>query len=215
MAENDTTATNIQEPTAAAQEPTAVTPVTPSTAEKPVTQPQAVQHVDADAVVAQAAAKATEAAEKKMEAVFKSMLQQQGLDTSTINEMTKDWKEKHSTPEDTIRQLQGLVQAEQEKNATIQQQYQSELQAEREKTASFLQEGILRGHGLTDAEDISVFRIRINQLVTDEKPFEAAAKEYFEAHPRPTKVPASATFNGSGNTPIAEEKPKYVPPKIF
>lgn len=80
-----------------------------------VTQPQVV-NVDEDAIIAKAQTKAEEAAGKKMESVFKSMLEQQGLDAETINKMTEDWKSKQVTPEDLLKQKDdSLIQ----KDATI------------------------------------------------------------------------------------------------
>lgn len=67
------------------------------------TPPQAA-NVDIDKITQDAAQKAIEAAERKTEAVFKSMLQQQGLDAETINKMTAEWKSKQKTPEDIAKE---------------------------------------------------------------------------------------------------------------
>lgn len=158
-------------------------PTTPTGAAQTAQQPATV---DINAIVSQAAQKAaeiaSEAQEKKMDAVFKSMLKQSGLDDAAIQTMLADWKSKQTTPEDTIKQLQGDVALR-----------------DAELTA-LKQEKILRSHGLTDDEDIEIYGIRINKLVTDGKTFEQAAQEYFEAHPRKQKASASATNSGTGRT---------------
>jgi hypothetical protein len=148
------------------------------------TQPPAVT-VDINAITAQAEAKATEAAEKKMEAVFKSMLQQQGLDAESISKMTSEWRAKQATPESEIKRLG------------------DELAAERSKIASYEKAAVLRAHGLTDLEDIEVMTIRIDRLVTDDKDFSATAAEYFTANPRPTKLPATIVPGVAGFTPMS------------
>lgn len=58
---------------------------------QPGNTPATAGTVDIDAI----AAKAAEQSEKKAQAVFRSMLEQQGVDTATIKQMTEDWKSKH------------------------------------------------------------------------------------------------------------------------
>lgn len=67
--------------------------------------PPAPASVDIEAI----AAKASEKAEKKMESVFKSMLEQQGFDADSINRMTKEWKDKQRTPEQEIRERDAQI----------------------------------------------------------------------------------------------------------
>lgn len=164
--------------------PAPATPgVTPAAAAQNA--PTAV-NVDIDSIVSQAAAKAAELAEKKNESVFKSMLQQSGLDDAAIQSMLAEYKAKQVTPEQTIQQLNGDIAA---RDAQI---------------TAFQRRDILRGHGLTDAEEIEVMGIRIERLVTEGKDFAAAAQEYFTANPRPTKPPASLMFGGAGQTPMTQ-----------
>ena len=76
-----------------------------NTTAQPENTPSTAVMVDTDGIITQASQKATEAAEKKMEAVFKSMLQQQGLDADSINKMTAEWKGKQQTPEQVHTEL--------------------------------------------------------------------------------------------------------------
>ena len=69
---------------------------------------------------------AAEKAEQKMDAVFKSMLTQNGLDPETAKAMAAEWKSKQVTPEqmlkekdDAIAALQAEKLAEQQKNIAI------------------------------------------------------------------------------------------------
>ncbi len=100
-----------------AQAATAPATQTPSqTAHAPAAQ------VDVDSIVSKAEAKAVDAAEKKMEAVFKSMLQQQGLDADTIAKMTNEWKSKQVTPEQQLQEKDTALTAEKAKNETLHHQ---------------------------------------------------------------------------------------------
>ena len=89
------------------------------------TQPQTA-NVDINAIISQAETKASEAAEKKMTGVFKSMLEQQGFDAEAISKMTADWKAKQVTPEqelkqrdDTIGQLQRQLEDEKQEKIAL------------------------------------------------------------------------------------------------
>lgn len=165
------------------QNPTPTPEPTPTPTPTPaVSTPPQAANVDIDAIVSKAADKAAEVAQSRMEGTFKSMLKQSGLDADTIAKITAEWQAKQVTPEQTIAQLQGDVSARDVELAALKQ------------------EKILRNHGLTDDEDIEVYGIRINKLVTDGKTFEQAAQEYFEAHPRKQKASASATNSGTGRT---------------
>lgn len=100
-----------------AEQTTAVTPATvvQTTATEPVQTPVAAaeqqQSVNIDEIEARAAEKATTQAEKKAEAVFKSMLQQSGLDMETINKMTAEWKSKQQTPEQALAERDRQIEA--------------------------------------------------------------------------------------------------------
>jgi hypothetical protein len=61
---------------------------------------------------------------------------------------------------------------------------------------------VLREYGVSGAE-LAVLTAGISTLMTDEKDFSAAAKEYFEAHPRPKneKPKPQLAGGGMGNTP--------------
>jgi len=103
------------------------TPTTP-TAPAPVTMPtQAAQTstaaaIDINSIISQAEAKASEAAEKKMTGVFKSMLEQQGLDTETINKMTAEFKAKQQTPEQIAAEKDGTITGLTNDNLKLQRQ---------------------------------------------------------------------------------------------
>lgn len=84
---------------------TAGAPETKSTATKTPDTQSTAEKVDIDAITKQAEEKATAAAEKKMEVVFRSMLEQNGVDADTVAKMTTEWKSKQQTPEDTIKDL--------------------------------------------------------------------------------------------------------------
>lgn len=131
--------------------------------------------------------KAQERAERAATAVVKDMLKQSGLDDAAIQTMLADWKSKQTTPEDTIKQLQGDVAARDAKIAEY----------ERYK--------VMQSHGFSDKdeqskEDWARYEARISQIAVDGKTFEQAAQEYFEAHPRKPKASASATNSGTGRT---------------
>lgn len=151
--------------------------------------------VDINAIVSQAAQKAaeiaSEAQEKKMDAVFKSMLKQSGLDDAAIQTMLAEYKAKQITPEQTIAQLT--------------KERDDGFAARDAELTALKQEKILRSHGLTDDEDIEIYGIRIGKLVTDGKTFEQAAAEYFEAHPRKQKASANATNSGTGRTSMTPD----------
>ena len=156
----------------------------PTAATQPViTQPQAV-NVDMT-VIEQ---KAQERAERAAQAAVRNMLEQAGFGGSELKSMLDEYKAKQVTPEQTIQQLTS--------------ERDSGFATRDAEIATLKQEKILRGYGFTDDEEVTVYGIRINQLVTTEKDFATAAKEYFEANPRPTKPPASLKFNGSGHQPM-------------
>ena len=155
--------------------------------------------VDTNAIVSQAEQKAVEAAEKKMEAVFKSMLSQQGLDSESINAMTAEWKAKQVTPDMQIQELQNKLA---ESNAKI---------------ATFEKHTTIQSYGVTDPEDIEVLSIRIDRLVTDKKDFKTVAKEYFDKHPyqnanEPDKEPPPKGALYIGSTPNNNKNNKQKPP---
>lgn len=85
------------------------------------TPPQAAT-VDVDAITRAASEKAEEAASRKMEAVFKSMLAQQGLDSETIAKMTDEWKSKQVTPELQMQEKDAAIAAAKAENETLQRQ---------------------------------------------------------------------------------------------
>lgn len=141
------------------------------------TQPQAV-NVDMEAINRAA----EQRAERAAQTVVKDMLTKQGLDDNTIQEVLKDWKAKQTTPEDE------LIRERADHAKTL---------AENTKLK---QEKILKNHGINDDEEINVYSIRINQLVTDGKDFETTAKEYFENHPVQQTPPPF--YTGEGKTVV-------------
>jgi len=133
-------------------------------------------------------------ADRAARSVVKDMLRQAGLDDSSISSMLAEYKAKQATPEQTIQALT--------------KERDEGFKARDAELATLKQEKILRGHGINDDEDIILYSIRIKMHTAPEIPFEQAAKEYFEAHPQPKKVPASAIFGGTGKTPIHFETSK-------
>lgn len=95
---------------------------TQTTAAAPAQTQSAAGNTDVEVMIQRAEQKAAEAAEKKMEAVFKSMLGQQGLDADAISKMTAEWKSKQKTPETITKELEeekGRLEAE---NAGLREQ---------------------------------------------------------------------------------------------
>jgi len=97
------------------------TPQPEATPQTQSTQSAAV-NVDMDTIVRLAEEKAVQ----KMDAVFKSMLTQNGLDPETAKAMTAEWKSKQTTPEqvlkakdDEIAALQASMLAEQQKSIAL------------------------------------------------------------------------------------------------
>jgi len=130
-------------------------------------------NVDINSIISQAETKASEAAEKKMEAVFKSMLQQQGLDTETINKMTEEWRSKQTTPEQII---QGKDAEIQQRDGTI-TQLQQQIETERQEKIA-LSKGVPLG-----AEDEAVKEKAVacftlaKSYMSDTVPFESALEK--------------------------------------
>jgi len=194
------TATSTQQTTTATQpETTPQAPVqqpqAPQQAVQTPTQPQPQQTVD----MTQIEKAAQERAERAAQAAVKDMLKQQGLDDGTVKQMLAEFKAKQVTPEQTIKDLTKDV-------------------ADRDsEIAMYKQREILRGHGMTDVEEIEIMMIRIERLITDQKDFEAAAKEYFDAkqeqqaaQPQQQKPPATVVPGVTGNAPMtATEQDEY------
>lgn len=112
-------ATNTAVPAEGVTTKQAAAVITEPAKQEPATQQPAV---DVDAITAKAAAKAEEAAQKKMEGVFKSMLEQQGLDAATISKMTDEWKSKQVTPEKQMQELQDALDAQKADNDNLNRQ---------------------------------------------------------------------------------------------
>lgn len=169
---------------------TNVSPETPQTTAQPVTPPQAAPAqaatVDMDAIISQASAKAQEAAEKKTEAVFKSMLQQSGLDVETINEITRERKEKQQTPEQAMQELQGKLAAETARSEALQQQM------------------VAVGKGVP-ADKTGDYIALANARMTDGVTFEQALEKALEAFPvEKPKNEAILPPSGPVDTPTKE-----------
>lgn len=155
-----------------------------ATAQKPEQTQSTAVNVDIDAIVTQAATKAAELAEKKNESVFKSMLQQSGLDDAAIQSMLADYKSKQTTPEQTIKRLK------------------DELEQERGKVSAMEQAAVLKDLQIPTKE-LDYYKRRITEHAAEKKlSFADAAKAYMEIDPLPTKVSASATYGGAGKTAI-------------
>lgn len=142
----------------------ATQPVTPSTA----------VNVDINQIITQAETKAAEAAEKKMTAVFQSMLEQHGLDKAAISTMTAEWKEKQVTPEQQIKAAQEAAAAAQEE---VENYKQAEVLSKKEIPTAFQK----------------LVKFEAKQLMTDGVDFAAAVDLYIAANPLPAMPPAFAT----------------------
>jgi hypothetical protein len=145
--------------------------------------------VDISAIVSQAETKAMEAAEKKMEAVFKSMLSQQGFDSQAITAMTNEWKSKQVTPEQEIIALNIA------------------LQAERDTVARYEKANVLHKYGIADENSVEYIGTKtlIERMMTDGKDFQTAAAEYFTANPR-TVPQADPQISQNEHFPIQQNQ---------
>lgn len=159
----------------------------PTTASQPVQTQSTAVNVDM-AVIEQ---KAQERAERAAQAVVRDMLKQSGLNDAAIQTMIAEWKSKQISPEETIAQLT------RERDDGF---------AERDaKITAYEREKILRSYGLSDNEDVEVYGIRIERLITDGKDFEQAAAEYFKVHPIAPPVDTTAKppmWGGSGRQDV-------------
>lgn len=162
MADEANTATT-EQTTTSSQTATAQ-PVTPSTA----------VNVDINQIITQAESKAAEAAEKKMTAVFQSMLEQQGLDKAAIATMTAEWKAKQVTPEQQIKAAQDAAAAAQAKVEA----YEQDVTLSKKEIPSAFQ---------------NLVKFEAKQLMTDGVDFAAAVDLYIAANPLPAMPPAFAT----------------------
>jgi len=160
--------------------------------------------VDTNAIVSQAEQKAIEAAEKKMMGVFKSMLEQSGLDPETINKMATEWKEKQITPD--------MIIQEKDKRIAELEDYKSTNEKHK----------IVQSYQVTDPEDIEIYSIRIDKLVTKEKDFATTAKEYFEKNPykkddveTKPEPPKGALYVGGTNSKNNVKKPTNYTQALF
>ena len=103
-----------------------------------------------------------------------------------VNRIVQERLAKVKADPDIAQRLQAIEQREKELTA---------------KETAFQQEQILRDNGVKDPEEIILYGIRVNQLVTEGKTFEQVAKEYFTEHPRPNKIPATVMFDGGSKPP--------------
>lgn len=152
--------------------------------------------VDIDAIVTRASATAEAAASRKMETVFKSMLQQNGLDVDTIGTITAEWKAKNK-PEETARpevspeskvlleRIEKLERANTEQTAQLTEKQQIEY-------LKSWKSGELR---LPD-DQLDFYHFKISKMVGEGKTFEAAATEYLNANPPQIRPPDYATGSG-------------------
>lgn len=104
-----------------------ITPATPTVTAPAPTPVQAAAtptavNVDINSIISQAETKASEAAERKMTGVFRSMLEQQNLDPETINRMTAEWKAKQQTPEQIAAEKDGTITGLTNDNLKLQRQ---------------------------------------------------------------------------------------------
>lgn len=158
-----------------------VSPVTPTTQSTAV-------NVDIEAISKLAAEKA----EQKMDAVFKSMLTQHGLDPETAKNMAAEWKAKQSTPE---KEIQALTEANNTLKATI--------EAEQQKNIA-----IMKGVPLADTAQadkvnacLTLAKSYVSDTVTYEQALDNALKiiSFGEAEKQTGFVP-TAGQSGGGST---------------
>lgn len=88
--------------------PEILVPEVNPTPEAVITQPQA-EKVDINSILSQAEAKATEVAEKKADAVMRSMLKENGFDDDTIKTMIAEHKAKQVTPEMILKEKDDAI----------------------------------------------------------------------------------------------------------
>lgn len=98
-----------QPPAPPAPAPAPPAPVATPPAPAPGITPSQAATVDMDSLISQAATKAAELAERKNESVFRSMLQQSGLDVETVNKISAEWKAKQQTPEQIAAAKDGTI----------------------------------------------------------------------------------------------------------
>lgn len=93
------------------------------TAVQPVETPAQAASVQPSVDVSAATQKAVEAAERKAEAVFKSMLKQQGLeDAEALGQMLNEFKASRTTPEQELKAKNQTIKQLQEQLTSIEQQ---------------------------------------------------------------------------------------------
>lgn len=152
----------------------------------PATQ-QTQPTVNVDDIVTRAQAKAEEAAQRKMESVFKSMLEQQGLDSEAITKMTQEWKSKQVTPEKLAEQAAKDLETEKAKNEALTRQILA------------ISKGV--------PADKSGRYLKLAESYMDDKTgFEAALDLALKDFP--TEKPAVYSA-GAGSNPMVEEKDPF------
>ena len=92
----------------------------PAALVEPQAAPAQAAEVNIAQVTKQAAAKAAEAADKKMQSVFRSMLEQQGLDADMVNKLAREWKPK--TAGQAVRERDDAIALLQMENQGYQRQ---------------------------------------------------------------------------------------------
>lgn len=152
---------------------------TPDGIEQPEVQPQTA-NVDIDKIVKTA----TREAEKKLMAVFQSMLSEQGFDNDSIKEMTKEWKAKRTTPEQALKEKDGLIAELQKKLEETANKSDPEKDALKAELSSIKQQQFLQGQGVP-ADMIEFYQFKIGKLVTDDTNFETAGAEFLKNNPLP------------------------------
>lgn len=186
----------------ASSSPSAVV-ASPTPPQAAPTQSTAV-NVDINSIISQAETKAAEAAEKKMTGVFKSMLEQQGLDPETINRMTAEWKAKQVTPEQIIQDKDEEIQ---QRDGTI-TQLQQQIEKERQEKLA-LSKGVPLGAEDEALKEKATACITLaRSYMSDSVPFESALEKalqiisFREVPPaEPEEVPKPALQVTSGINP--------------
>jgi len=170
-----------------------------NTAQQPEnTQPQAV-NVDIDAIVSQASSKATRQAERKMQGVFKSMLEQEGLDTETIDSVTAEWKgNKKPAERAKPKEIERAKPKESEEYRELLSRLEALEQTNTKAQAALVerqQMDYLKAQGIPENQ-IDFYHFKALKLIGDGITFEQAAAEYIKDNPVQLPPPEYATGKG-------------------
>jgi len=129
-------------------------------------------------------------AERAAKTVMTDMLKQQGIDDpEAIKQIIAEWKSKQKTPDQELMELKDA------------------LAAEKAKLAEITEISTIKEHGISDPEEIALYRIRINQLAKEGDAFADVANEYFKKNAHIIEKPkVTVSFGGTGKTPMTQSE---------